>query len=165
MTDPIAIAAEETLGYWRDRPRTQGAAVVLRHALNELARLVGPAQTRSLCYEIGTRLADEHPLFNAERLGDIEGAARRFLHAHDLGWLRLIEREDAVDFIHGCAPFRSWFGDEAASWSGGLLEGLYARWLRELGASPQLQLRQIEPEPDAGDILLYRFTHEDRFNA
>lgn len=165
MIDADRHAVQETIAYWRERPRADGASIVLRHALNELVRLVGPAQARSLCHEVGARLAVEHPLFNAERLGDIEGAARRFLQMYDLGWLKLVEHEDAVDFIHGCAPFRNWFGEDSAEWSGGLLEGLYARWLRELGASPQLQLRQIEPEPDAGDILLFRFTHEDRFNA
>lgn len=155
----------ETAAYWNARPRNDGAALVLRHSLNEVAKLVGPVQARSLCFAIGTRLAAEHPLSNVEKLGDIEGAARRFLQTHDLGWLRLDESEDALDFVHGCAPFQSWFGEDAAAWSGALLEGLYAEWLRQLGASPLLELRQIEPGPDVGDVLVYRFSHEARFSG
>lgn len=153
----------ETAAYWSARPRNDGAALVLRHALGEVAKLVGTTQARSLCFAIGTRLATEHPLSQVERLGDIEGAARRFLQTYDLGWLRLDESEDALDFVHGCAPFQTWFGPDSAAWSGALLEGLYAEWLRQLGASPLLELRQIEPGPEAGDVLVYRFSHEARF--
>lgn len=156
---------DESIAYWRDRSRPQGAEFVLRHLMLELLRHVGPEQARALSYATGVRMAAEHPLKGIDKLGEMETAVQRFLAARDWGWVRMEEREDAVDFVHGCAPLRAWFGDAGLSWAAALFEGFYAEWLRQLGAGERLELRQIEAPKGDDDLMRFRLMHESRFAA
>jgi len=156
---------DESVAYWREHQRPQAADLVLRHLMLELLRHVGAEQARALSYATGVRLAAEYPLKGIDKLSEMEAAAQRFLGARDWGWVRMEEREDAVDFVHGCGPLRAWFGEAGLSWASALFEGFYAEWLRQLGAGERLELRQVESPQGDDDLLRFRLMHQSRFNA
>jgi predicted hydrocarbon binding protein len=162
MALPVQDATERSRDYEHNRARGTGADLVLRHTLLELARHVGPEQARALCYAAGKRIAAAHPLGRLERLSDLERAASAFLAERDWGWVSIEERQESVDLIHGCSPLRAWFGEPAQVWAGGLFEGCYTEWLRQLGAGEGLELRQVD-EAGNGDVLRYRLMHQSRF--
>lgn len=162
--DPEKIT-DGQMYFSRSRPRTAGALAVLRALALEIHGQVGEEQLRSLFHVAGTRLAEDHALSKVARLVDMETEARELLAAQDWGWLRIEHREDAVDFVHGDSPLLAWFGDPGLAWSGALFEGLYATWIRQLGADARLQLREIRNADAGSRELRYRLTHESRFNS
>jgi hypothetical protein len=62
------------------------------------------------------------------------------------GWVRLIERPDALVLVHGASPLAATFGPEAVDWSVGWLEGIYQAWLEAAGASPASRVSGV-PDP------------------
>lgn len=155
--------SEHSVSYARERPRTGGADQALRCYLAELVKHVGVEQARALSYASGVRMAAEHPLGAMDKLADLQQMAQRFLSARDWGWLRIEERPDAVDFLHGGSPLRAWFGESGLSWAPALFEGLYSGWLRQLGASERLELRQVEAPSGPEDMIRFQLGHESRF--
>ena len=148
-----------------------GVATVLR-ALGEVLRdQVDTAQLRALAYIAGQSLATVHRLGPCETLADVEEEANKVLLKLDWGWLRIESRAEYVQFTHGCPPLRGWFGAEGMAWSGALFEGVFAEWLRGLGAGEQLDLRQVgdavgadrlDIEERASQILRVVMIAEDR---
>lgn len=114
-------------------------------------------------YAAGVRLGETWPISKIERLGELEQLAREWLAARDWGWLTIEHHDDAVDFIHGDSPLEAWFGSASLAWSSALFEGLYATWIRQLGADERLQLREIRLADRPAGELCYRLTHESRF--
>jgi hypothetical protein len=165
MATDLNSASSRSLAYWRDSARTAGTDLVLRHSMLELLRHVGAEQVRALCYATGVRIAADHPLDKVDRLSELEASARQFLAARDWGWMAIEERPEALDFVHGCSPLRSWFGEAGLSWSSALFEGFYAEWLRQLGAGERLALRLVEAPGGADDVLRFRLMHESRFKT
>lgn len=161
----MAEVTDQSFTYLRDRPRGAGTDLVLRHVMSEVLRSAGAEQARALCYAVGVKIASENTLGKVDKLAELEELAQRFFSARDWGWMRLEERDDAVDFVHGCAPLRSWFGEAGLAWSPALLEGFYAEWLRQLGAGERLELRQTSPPSGADDVIRFRLTHESRFKS
>lgn len=154
---------EASYQYLKSRPRSAGAPIALRAIATELARQVPAGQMRSLLYLAGRGLAIEHPIQDARTLADFEGFAGRVFNQLDLGWFRVEEESGAVDFVHGCAPMLQWFGATAAEWSPGLLEGMYAEWMRQLGAGDRLDVRELSPADPGGEVLRFRLAHESSF--
>jgi hypothetical protein len=131
----------------------------------ELLRHVGTDQARALCFAAGTSIAVENRLVGVDKLGEMEQIINAFLKVRDWGWMRVEEHEDAVDFLHGCSPLRAWFGEECLGWAAALFEGLYAEWLRQLGAGERLELRQVDAPKGDDDLVCFRLMHESRFTA
>jgi hypothetical protein len=152
-----------SLEYMQTRPRETGVATVLR-ALGEVLRdQVDTAQLRALAYIAGQSLATVHRLGPCETLADVEEEANKVLLKLDWGWLRIESRAEYVQFTHGCPPLRGWFGAEGMAWSGALFEGVFAEWLRGLGAGEQLDLRQVGDAVGADDVLCFRLAHLHQF--
>ncbi|MCC5870875.1 MAG: hypothetical protein JJU22_00610 [Gammaproteobacteria bacterium] len=154
---------ETSLDYVQNRPRPGGAVEALEGISRVLAEQVATPQLRSLMYLAGQSVARSLPLNHCESLSELEEAVNRILMNRDWGWLRIEDRADDVMFVHGCSPLRSWFGTRHLAWSGGLLEGLYAEWLHQLGADTQLVLRQVGDAEGRDDILRFRFAHAHQF--
>lgn len=155
------LEAEAFFG--QTRPRTTAVLPVLKAVALELHGHVGEEQLRSLFHAAGVRLGETYPIEKIERLGELEQLAREWLAVNDWGWLKIEHHDDAVDFIHGDSPLEAWFGKAGLAWSSSLFEGLYATWIRQLGADDRLQLRQIRLSDRPAGELRYRLTHESRF--
>ncbi len=149
--------------YQTHRPRTSTLLPILKLMTDELLGLVGDEQLRALCFAVGSRLGETSPVSKIEKLSELEKWARQWLAERDWGWLAIEYHDDAVDLIHGDAPLESWFGDGALAWSAALFEGLYATWIRQLGADERLQLRQIRLADRPAGELRFRLAHESRF--
>lgn len=154
---------EASIDYLQNRPRPGGAAEALEGIVGVLAEQVATPQLRSVMYLAGQSIAKGLPLTECESLAELEGAVNLLLIERDWGWLRIEDRADDVLFLHGCSPLRRWFGLEQLTWAGGLFEGMYAEWLRQLGADSQLELRQVGDAEGVDDMLRFRFAHAHQF--
>ena len=156
---------DRTQAYLQQQPRSAAAPAVLRALGSELAQQVAGPVLRSLLYRAGRGIAREHSAQGLKTLAEFEHFASRALAALDLGWMQIEEVSGAVDFVHGCAPLRSWFGAASGDWAPGLLEGLYAEWMAQLGADERLDVREIEDQNLAPGVLRLRFAHESAFGV
>jgi hypothetical protein len=156
---------DKTMAYLQQQPRSAAAPAVLRALGGELAQQVPGPQLRALLYRVGRSLAREHSAQGIKTLADFERFAGRALAALDLGWVQVEEVSGAVDFLHGCAPLASWFGNPANDWAPGLLEGLYAEWMQQLGADERLDVREVEDRTLAAGVVRLRFAHESAFGV
>lgn len=147
----------------QQRPRVTAVLPVLKAMTAELHAHVGEEQLRALLRATGVQIGETYPVEKIERLGELEQVARAWLAANDWGWLKIEHHEDAVDFVHGDSPLVAWFGEAGLAWSSALFEGLYAAWIRQLGADERLQLRQVRLADRPVHELRYRLTHESRF--
>lgn len=156
---------ERTLAYLQHLPRASAAVAVLRALGAELTDQVPAPQLRALLYRVGRTLAREHSASSLKTLAEFEGFAGNVLARLDLGWMQVEEVSGAVDFVHGAAPLATWFGEAASDWSAGLLEGLYAEWMLQLGADERLDVREIEDRALAPGLVRLRFAHESAFGV
>lgn len=156
---------ERSFAYLQQLPRPSAAVAALRALGGELAEQVPVPQLRALLYRVGRKMARDNAADGIKTLAEFEGFASRMLVTLDLGWMQIEEVSGAVDFLHGAAPLKAWFGDAAAEWSVGLLEGLYAEWMSQLGADERLDVREIEDNTLATGVIRLRFAHESAFGV
>eukprot|EP00611_Tribonema_gayanum_P000824 TRINITY_DN10618_c0_g1_i1.p1 TRINITY_DN10618_c0_g1~~TRINITY_DN10618_c0_g1_i1.p1 ORF type:complete len:166 (-),score=26.84 TRINITY_DN10618_c0_g1_i1:35-532(-) len=145
------------------RPRATAVLPVLKAMSGELLAQVGEEQLRALFRATGAQIGESYPVGKIERLGELEQVAQTWLASNDWGWLKIEHHEDAVDFVHGDSPLVAWFGEAGLPWSSALFEGLYAAWIRQLGADERLQLHQVRLADRPVQELRYRLSHESRF--
>lgn len=135
----------------------------LRTLADELNDQMDVEEIRAFCYVLGQRMAEASPIPEVETLDALEQVLNQRFGDMDWGWVMIRDVHSSLEFVHSCAPFRSAFGDAGMAWAGALLEGMYAIWLRQLGAGEELQLRQIgEAEGDA-DTMRFRLAHPSLF--
>ncbi|MFT4047665.1 MAG: cellulose biosynthesis protein BcsD [Solimonas sp.] len=156
---------ERTQSYWQHLPRATAAPLLLRALGAELIQQVPVPILRTLLYRAGRTIAREHSAQGLKTLAEFEQFAARALTTLDLGWVQIEEVSGAVDFLHGCAPLQSWFGAQSGKWAAGLLEGVYAEWMQQLGADERLDIREIEDKTLAPGVIRLRFAHESAFGA
>ncbi len=147
--------------YLQNLPRATASLPVLRTLALELRQQVPIEQLRALLYLTGRRIAAERPVNDLKTLAEFEQFARLQLAELDLGWLKLEETASGVDFLHGAAPLSGWFGGDSSAWAPALLEGVYAEWMRQLGAGDQLDVREVAQLP--GEPLRFRMAHASSF--
>ena len=152
-----------SIEYLVARTRQESAEPVLRVLATELELQIPPGQLRSLTYMAGRRFGAQRSIGEIKTLADFEVFANEVLSSLDWGWVRIEEAAGAVDILHGCAPLQRWFGDAAMSWSPGFFEGVYAEWMRQLGAGERLDVREITPSGPASEVLRFRLAHESSF--
>jgi hypothetical protein len=110
---------------------------------------------RQLMVGLGSEFADSRPLSaRADQpgladLADLEHAVNTVWA--DMHWGRAIftDSGQALHIEHRDAPLARTFGAANLAWSAGLLEGMYAGWLRQAGAPAPLVLRGVDPQPGA----------------
>lgn len=153
-----------SIDYLTRRSPREGAEPVLRALAAELEGQIPVAQLRSLAYMAGRRFGAQRGIGEIKTLADFEGQANSTMAELNWGWMAVEEAAGAVDIVHGCGPLKQWFGDAALSWSPGFFEGVYAEWMRQLGAGDRLDVREVVPSGAAGsDVLRFRLAHESSF--
>lgn len=163
-TPPATLnISAESVNFWRQGFQVQGANFVLKAVLLELLGHIGMDQLVAFCYAVGRRVAADFPLGPVETLAEFESVAGRFLTEKGWGWLRIEEKADFMDFVHGCAPLRTWFGDRDFDWASSFLEGFYAEWLKQVGGDDQLELRLVDGPVGEDMVLRFRLMHSSRF--
>ncbi|HEX4872566.1 MAG TPA: cellulose biosynthesis protein BcsD [Nevskiaceae bacterium] len=130
----------------------------------ELQGQMSAAENRAFFYVIGGRIARSRPLPSGQSLQDLEQAANQRLAELSWGWMQVRDLETSLEFVHACAPLRDAFGERALDWTPALLEGLYAEWVKQLGAGSALQLHQVGKPEGLCDTLRFRLAHPSQFN-
>lgn len=154
-----------SIDYLSSRVPRESAEPVLRALAAELEGQIPVAQLRSLAYMAGRRFGAQHGLGEIKTLADFELQANHTMADLNWGWMAVEEAAGAVDIVHGCVPLKRWFGDAAMNWSPGFLEGVYAEWMRQLGAGDRLDVREVVlPAGAGGEVLRFRLAHESSFS-
>lgn len=110
---------------------------------------------REALHAVGMRFGQDHVLPAAQTLAEIQAHMNALWRELDWGWVSLREAATHLVIDHRCAPLAAAFGDEGASWSGALLEGVYTVWFRAMGAGEQLRVRQASPMDANGNIAFH----------
>lgn len=149
--------------YLNSRRPPESAEPVLRVLATELELQIPAAQLRSLAYLAGRRFGTQRGIGEIKTLADFEQRANAVLSELSWGWLAVEEAAGAIDILHGCMPLKIWFGDAAMSWSPGFFEGVYAEWMRQLGAGDRLDVREVAVPAGTAEVLRFRLAHESSF--
>ncbi|MES0873823.1 hypothetical protein ABSH63_07400 [Sinimarinibacterium sp. HSW-8] len=129
----------------------------------ELQSQVPEDQLRALAYMAGRRLAAQHSIGEVRTLAEFEAFANDTLERLDWGWMQVEETPGAVDILHGCAPLERCFGEGVQGWAPAFFEGMYAEWMRQLGAGERLDVRQILGGSLPSEVMRFRLAHESSF--
>lgn len=152
-----------SLQYLQRRVTPESAGPLLRALATELEAQVPAGQLRSLAYLAGRRFGTEQTIGEVRTLVDFESFANQVLGRLDWGWMNVEEQTGAVDIVHGCLPLQRWFDGGAMTWAPGFFEGLYAEWMRQLGAGERLDVRQVVSQDAATEVMRFRLAHESSF--
>lgn len=152
-----------SLEYFLARPIDPRWSGFLRVLAEELSAQMPPAEIKAFFAVLGRRWAQKNPLPQGGDLKTFEREANVVFARQDWGWMRTRDLGNCIEFQHSCAPLRAAFGADAMGWSSGLIEGVYAEWLRELGAGNGLVLQQAGRAEGAADTLRFRLAAHDYF--
>lgn len=152
-----------SLQYFQSRACSEQWAGFLRALAEELGRQMPAEELRAFFFVIGERMAGQDPLPGGASLAELEASANAYFGRLGWGWVKVRDLQSSLEFAHSCAPLRQAFGDAALSWTSGLLEGIYAAWLRQVGATHELALHQIGGVEGPTDTLRFRLAHPSYF--
>ena len=152
-----------SLDYLKQRRPSETVEPLLRALSAELATQVPEGQLRALAYLAGRRFGTQQSIGEIRTLVEFEAFANDVLGRLDWGWMSIEEGTGAVDILHGCAPLQRWFGDGGVPWAPGFFEGMYAEWMRQLGAGERLDVRQILGGTGSAEVMRFRLAHESSF--
>lgn len=153
-----------SMDYLMSRPVDVRWAGFLAVLADELAAQMSAAEIKAFFAVLGRRWARRMPISAGNDLATLEAAANKAFSSCDWGWVRIRDLHNCVEFLHSCAPLRSAFGEAAMAWAPGLLEGVYAEWLREQGAGQGLVLKHVGRAEGALDTLRFRLAAADYFS-
>ncbi len=136
---------------------------VLRALALEMSAHAEAKDLRHLFFKIGERFAcDTGERFEGiETLAELQDSLNDFWSQTNWGWVDLQETKGCIDITHYAAPLAEAFGDEALSWSVGLLEGYYQNIFMVLGAGDSMQVQAVGESSGGMDIGL-RFGRQDQ---
>jgi len=123
---------------------------------DELNDQMPRSELRAFFRLVGQRLARRAPLPIGSSLADLESGINEYCAITGWGWTKVQDHSSRLEFVHSCAPLRQAFGDDSLSWSTGLLEGLYAEWIKQSGAGDNLELSQIGEVSGDCDSICFR---------
>lgn len=129
---------------------------VLRAMANELAAHTDSQDLHRLFVNIGENLANnaKEDFNGVQTLDQLETTLNDFWWQINWGWVELNEVQGYIDITHQASPLAEGFGQDALSWSTGLLEGFYQTIFAVLGAGEKLVLRRTG---EVGDGMTLRF--------
>lgn len=118
-------------------------------------------EPRELMSRIGVRFATQTSLPECENLEQLSAAMCEVWREMDWGWVELEEHDRILRIVHhnanhGCLRLGA-FGDATDAWSPAFLEGVYQKWLANLGAGDTLRVTQVG-EPDEFGSIEYQLS-------
>ncbi len=117
-----------------------------------------PSDTRTLMRRVGIRFAAQTPLPSCKTLEEFEEAIRNVWQEMDLGWVTLEESGRTLKITHHCSAngilLDNAFGESTPLLAPSFLEGVYQKWLSNMGAGEALHVRQVS-EPDQFNSIEY----------
>jgi hypothetical protein len=152
-----------SLEYFAARACDPQWKIFLRALADELGAQMPDTELRAFFHVIGGRIARQAPLPPGSSLADLEKNVNAYCAASGWGWLAVRDLSNSLEFQHSCAPLRAAFGDDALPWTSALLEGLYAEWVKQVGAGDQLELHQVGDAEGPTDTLRFRLAHPSLF--
>lgn len=123
---------------------------------DELNAQMPASELRAFFRALGQRLGVRMPLDAADSLRAMEASINTRLGQIGWGWVAIADAGKHLEITHGCAPVKQAFGEVALPWAGALLEGLHARWLSQLGAGTELELRETGTAEAPFEIFRFR---------
>ena len=111
---------------------------------------------RALMFRVGTRFGVDNPLPACVTLDELQQGMTAQWSRTDWGWVTLSQKAEYLQIEHSLSPLQAAFGPGHAQWSAGFLEGVYQRWLEQMG-SGQLRVRQVT-ETDAWGCVTFQLT-------
>ncbi|MFZ4478514.1 MAG: cellulose biosynthesis protein BcsD [Rhodoferax sp.] len=136
---------------------------VLRALALEMSAHADTKDLRHLFFKIGGHFAaDTVERFDGvQTLAELEESLNAFWSQINWGWAEFKEVKGHIDITHNASPLAEAFGDEAMSWSVGLLEGFYQSVFKVLGASDTMIVQGVGESSGGMDIRL-RFGRRDQ---
>ncbi len=127
----------------------------------ELSEQLSLPELRGFFYAVGARMAAAAPVAAGSSLAELELAFNDWLAQRDWGFVRIHDRQSALELTHACAPLRAAFGERGMAAAGAIIEGLYSTWLTQVGVDDKLALRQIGEAEGPADVLKFRLAHQN----
>lgn len=133
---------QQLLHYFQNQQAQPGWFSLIHIMIDSMVKNVGEAQSRPFLVQMGDTLGARFPLQLARTVGELEAQINVQLAVFNWGYIDIDASETAIRIRHMALPIP---GDETQqiAWNSAfsaVLEGLYARWLREQGGKPHVSL-------------------------
>lgn len=147
----------QLLQYFQNQQTQPGWFSLLHIMIESMVANAGEAESRPFLIQMGDTLASRHPLALARTVGELESQINVQLARFNWGYIDIEASETAMLIRHMALPVPA---DEVlqVSWSNAfsaVLEGVYARWLRDQGGKPHVSLWR-ESSPSA-TVVHFRY--------
>ena len=147
----------QLLQYFQNQQTQSGWFSLLHIMIDSMVANAGEEESRPFLMQMGDTLAARHPLALARTVGELESQINVQLARFNWGYIDIEASETAMLIRHMALPVPA---DEAqqVSWShafSAVLEGVYARWLRDQGGKPHVSLWR-ESSPSA-TVVHFRY--------
>lgn len=153
----------QSLRYFTQRECDPQWQAFLSALSDELSQQLSLPELRGFFYAIGARMAAQSPVEAGASLADMERAFNGWLSPRNWGFVQIEDRQNALEFLHSCAPLRAAFGAQGMAAAGAIFEGLYGTWLQQVGIEDELELRQVGAAEGVADTLRFRLAHRSLF--
>lgn len=139
---------DQLLHYFQNQQAQPGWFSLLHIMIDGMVTNVGEAQSRPFLVQMGETLGARFPLTLARTVGELETQINVQLAAFNWGYIDIEASETAMRIRHMALPVPAEKAQQDA-WNSAfsaVLEGLYARWLRDQGGKPHVSLwREASP--------------------
>lgn len=138
----------QLLKYFQSQQTQPGWFSLLHIMIESMVANAGEGESRQFLVQMGDTLAGRFPLPVARTVGELESQINGRLAIFNWGYIDIEASETAMLIRHMALPVP---GEEAqqASWNNAfsaVLEGVYARWIRDQGGKPHVSLwRESSP--------------------
>jgi hypothetical protein len=151
----------EKVDYRIQRQSSRQWRSLLSALAQECTTQTEPIEPHELMRRIGVRFGTQTSLPACENLEQLSIAMCDVWRDMDWGWVELEEHDRTLRIIHHNANHGSLrlgaFGEATAAWSPAFLEGVYQKWLANLGAGDSLRVTQVG-EPDEFGSIEYQLS-------
>lgn len=139
---------QQLLHYFQAQQTQPGWFSLIHIMIDSMVTNVGEAQSRPFLVQTGETLGARFPLTLARTVGELETQINVQLAVFNWGYIDIEASETAMQIRHMALPVPAEEAQQAA-WNSAfsaVLEGLYARWLRDQGGKPHVSLwREASP--------------------